>query len=241
MYSKYISLFNQEEKGKVEVNKRTYQFVKVKEENEIKYVFFSNELKKEQLVRKEKKFEKAKKKNEPLLKKVAKGKAIAKYVSRLGEIITKGLVQKTLDEIVNPFIIGLEGYFILESSVNTEPEKVLALYKNKDKAEKLIRDMKEGTELRPIRHWSDNAIKGYLLIVFLANCVLALTHFFSIVTVVKNGKLLKKYLNNLTLTIVYPPNGIRFSILSNISVEIQAILGDFIDKYVDRSLESRLK
>lgn len=82
---------------------------------------------------------------------------------------------------------------------------------------------------------------GYLLIVFLTNCILALTHFLSKVTVVKNGKLLKKYLNNVTLTIIYPPKSIRFSVLSNISPEIEAILGDFIDRYRDKSLESRLK
>src|SRR3989338_8339844 len=241
MYSKYISIFKQTEKNKFELNERTYEFVKVKEEVDVKYIFFSEELKKEQLLKKEKKFNKAKKKNEPLLKKVAKGKTISKYISRLGEIITKGSIQKTLDEVANPFITGLEGYFILESSVNTEPEKILILYKNKDKVEKLIRDMKEGTELRPIRHWSTNALMGYLLIVFLTNCILALTHLLSKDTVVKNGKLLKKYLANLAVTIIYPKNGIRFSVLSNISDEIRAFLGDFIDKYNDKSLESRLK
>lgn len=241
MYSKYISVFKQGEKSKFELNGRTYEFVKVKEKDDIKYVFFSEDLKTEQFLKKEKKFSKAKEKNEPLLKRVVKGKAISKYISRLGEIITKGSIQKTLDKVVNPFITGLEGYFILESSVDTEPDKILILYKNKDKVEKLIRDMKEGTELRPMRHWSTNALMGYLLIVFLTNCILALTHFLSKDIVVKNGKLLKKYLANLTLTIIYPPKSIRFSVLSNISDEIKAFLGDFIDKYTDKSLESRLK
>src|SRR3989338_8152477 len=48
----------------------------------------------------------------------------------------------------NPYITGLEGFFILESSVNELSEKILRLYKERDKAEKLIRDMKEGTDLR---------------------------------------------------------------------------------------------
>lgn len=154
MYSKYISIFKQEDKGKFKLNDRTYEFVKVKEKDDVKYIFFCEELKKEQLIKKGKKFSKAKEKNEPLLKKIAKGKTISKYISRFGEIITKGSIQKTLDEVVNPFITGLEGYFILESSVDTEQDKILVLYKNKDKVEKLIRDMKEGTELRLMRHWS---------------------------------------------------------------------------------------
>jgi len=54
-----------------------------------------------------------------------------------------------------------------------------------------------------------------------------------------NLKLLKKYLNNLTLTIVYPENRFKFQIISNISPEIQNILGDFIDKYQDKNLNLR--
>ena len=144
-----------------------------------------------------------------------------------------------MDEIKNPFITGLEGYFILESSVDDNPAKILKLYKDKDKAEKLIRNMKEGTELRPIRHWSTNAIIGYLFIVFLTNCLINLTHFLAKLPVVKNLKLLKKFLNNLTLTIVYPKNKFRFQVLSNISEEILAILGDFVHKYEDKSLDLR--
>ena len=55
----------------------------------------------------------------------------------------KGGLQKVLGRIKNPYITGLEGYFILESSVNDEPEKILRVYKNKDKAEKFIRNLKE--------------------------------------------------------------------------------------------------
>ena len=139
----------------------------------------------------------------------------------------------------NQFITGLEGFFILESSVDTESENMLLLYKDRDKAEKLIRDIKEGTELRPIRHWSKKAIIGYMTIVFLTNCLLSLTHFLSKNSLVKNVKLLKKYLNNLTLTFVYPPKGFRFSILSNISEEILSILGDFVYRYEDKSLKLR--
>jgi len=56
---------------------------------------------------------------------------------------------------------------------------------------------------------------------------------------VKNLKLLKKYLNNLTLTVVYPKNRFRFRVLANVSPEILVILGDFIYKYEDKSLDLR--
>jgi len=238
-YKKYIEIFKKSKKESIVINEIEYKYVKIKEKNEIQYVFYSAELFKDQKKKRNRKFERELEKNEPKLIKVKKGKIIGSYISKEGYILAKGSIQKSLTEINNPFITGLEGYFILESSVDAEPEKILRLYKDKDKAEKLIRNMKEGTELRPMRHWSTNALIGYLFIVFLTNCLINLTHFLAKLPVVKNLKLLKKYLNNLTLTVVYPKNKFRFTVLSNISEEIKAILGDFIFKYEDKSLKLR--
>ena len=238
-YKKYIEIFKKSRKEEIIINNIEYKCVKVKEGIETQYIFYSNELFIDQKKKRNKKFRKELEKNDSKLTKVKKGKVLDTYISKEGYILAKGSIQKTLDEINNPFITGLEGYFILESSVNDEPEKILRLYKEKDKAEKLIRNMKEGTELRPIRHWSTNAIIGYLFIVFLTNCLINLTHFLAKLPVVKNLKLLKKFLNNLTLTIVYPKNKFRFQVLSNISEEILSILGDFVYKYEDKSLDLR--
>ncbi len=239
IYRKYIEIFKKHEKETIVINDVSYKYVKVREENEVQYIFYSSELFKDQKKKRDIKFKRELEKNEPKLIKVKKGKAIGSYISKEGYILAKGSIQRSLAEINNPFITGLEGYFILESSVDDEPEKMLRLYKDKDKAEKLIRNMKEGTELRPIRHWSTNAIIGYLFIVFLTNCLINLTHFLAKLPVIKNVKLLKKYLNNLTLTVIYPPNRFKFSVLSNISEEIMAVLGDFVNKYEDKSLELR--
>lgn len=238
-YKKYIESYNNSKKEKIFINEIEYKCVKVNDGEEFQYIFYSNDLAKDQSKKRSKMFEKELEKNNSKLTKVKKGKLIGTYISKEGYILAKGSIQKTLDEIKNPFITGLEGYFILESSVDAEPEKILRLYKDKDKAEKLIRNMKEGTELRPIRHWSTNAIIGYLFIVFLTNCLISLTHFLAKIPVVKNLKLLKKFLNNLTLTIVYPKNKFRFAVLSNISEEILSILGDFIYKYEDKTLDLR--
>src|SRR3989339_1788264 len=238
-YKRYIEIFKNSKKEIIILNDIEYKSVKIKEENEIQYIFYSNELFKDQKKKRNRKFERELEKNEPKLIEVKKGKVIGSYISKEGYILAKGSIQRTLAEINNPFITGLEGYFILESSVDAEPEKMLRLYNDKDKAEKLIRNMKEGTELRPIRHWSTNAIVGYLFIVFLTNCLVNLTHFLAKIPIVKNLKLLKKYLNNLTLTVVYPQNRFRFTVLSNVSAEILAILGDCIYKYEDKSFNLR--
>jgi transposase len=237
IYKKFISIYETNEKTLFNINDTIYKCVKFCENNTFYYIYFSNKLELNQKINHTKKFEKELKKNDSKLKKVKSGKNIGEYFSREGTIIAKGELQE--DEIVNPYINGIEGYFVLESSVDEDAEKILNLYKNRDKAEKLIRNMKEGTELRPIRHWSDNAVKGHLLIIFLTNCIINLTHLLNNVSVAKNLKLLKKSLNNLTLTVVYPKNSFRFTILSNISEEIRLILGDFINKYIDKTLEMR--
>jgi transposase len=238
-YKKYIEIFKNQKKISIVINETEYKCFKLVEKDEVQYIFYSNKLCNEQIKKRNKKFVRELEKNDVKLRKVKKGKTLETCISREGYIISKGVIQKSLYEIKNPFVTGLEGYFILESSVDSEPEKILRLYKDKDKVEKFIRNMKEGTELRPMRHWSTNAIIGYLFIVFLTNCIINLTHFLAKLPVVKNLKLLKKFLNNLTLTVVYPKNRFRFTVLSNISEEISSILGDFIHKYEDKSLDLR--
>jgi len=242
-YLKYIELFkNSKRKCVFFVDGVMYKCVKVTEEDEIKYIFFSEKLARDQRKKKRKKFKKELEKNEPKLRKTKKGKVLETLLSKEGYILAKGSLQKVFGNIENPYINGLEGFFILESSVDDEPEKILGLYKNRDKAEKLIRNMKEGTELRPIRHWSKLAVIGYLLVIFLTNCLINLTHFLRGKPAdekTKNLKLLKKYLKNLTLTVVYPGNRFRFTILSNISTEVREILGNFTQKYRENPPELR--
>lgn len=239
IYEYFIKKFNESEKQKIWFNNQKYLSVKVIEDGQVNYILFSEKLFKDQLHKKNSKLERELEKNQSKLSKVKKGKELDTFISNEGWIKTIGNLQKTHGKIKNPFITGLEGFFILESSVDCEPEKILKLYKEKDKAEKLIRDMKEGTELRPIRHWSKFAVIGYLFIVFLTNCLLNLTRFLTQDPLVKNVKLLKKYLNNLTLTIIYPKKWFRYSVLSNISPETESIFGNFLRKYEENHPDFR--
>lgn len=236
-YKKYLERYRQSLKEIFYAGNIKYKCIKVKEGEEFKYIFFSKKAYKEQRRKKNKKFRKELIKNEKILRKVKKGKIIAKHLSNEGEIILRGELESK--KIENPYITGLEGFFILDSSLNLSSYEIMKLYKDRDRAEKLIRDMKEGTELRPIRHWSNLAIIGYLTIVFLTNCIIQLTHFLSKNSVVKNLKLLRKYLENLTVTVIYDRSLFKFKVLSNVSPEIRSILGDFVDRYEDKSLKLR--
>jgi transposase len=219
----------------IELNGRRYLCVKKIEESEVAYIFFSPELHETQINTKNRKFRKAKEKGNAILK---RRKPIT-LPSDSGWVELIPQLQTTLGEIENVYINGIEGFFILESSVDTEPDKILNLYKQRDKAEKFIRAMKEGLELRPIRHWSKWAIIGIFFVCFLTNLLINLTLLMSKSSLVKNVKLLKKFLINLTLTVVYPPNGFRFTVLSNISPQILSIFGDFLRKFEDKSLQLR--
>jgi len=239
-YKQLINYFKQNERSSFELNGRTYSCVKMKRYNEFQYIFFSEDLFEDQIKNKNHKFLRELKRNKAKLKKTLAGKALGEYICEEGYIITTGTLQKILGELPNPYINGLEGFFVLQSDIDEDPQKILSLYKDRDKAEKLIRNMKEGTELHPIRHWSKWAVIGYLVIIFLTNFLINLTLLNAkSQPMIKNVKLLKKYLMKLTLTVVYPENGFKFHIVSNISEEIQSILGAYIDKYQDKSLRNR--
>ena len=123
--------------------------------------------------------------------------------------------------------------------MDAEPQKILELYKQRDAEEKFIRGMKEGGELRTIRHWNKWAIIGALFICFLATAMINLTLNSCKDSGVKNFKLLKKYLGNLTLTVIYPQNAFRIRSVSNLSPLVRTVLGDFPLKYGDKNLTLR--
>lgn len=232
-YRKAIRFFNSQTPQKIQIGDRKYLCVKRKDGEETQYIFFSKKLKRDHLRKKDGKFRKALEKGAGLEKKVKKGKDLGQHVCPDGWIVTKGDLQRTLTKIQNPFITGLEGFFILESSIDANPAEILKLYKDRDKAEKFIRDLKEGAEMRPIRHWSKNAVIGSVLLVFLTNALVNLTHLLAKNPLVRNLKVLKKYLTNLTLTLIYPKNGLRIAAISNFSAEMRALLGDFVLRYGD--------
>jgi transposase len=239
-YKKYINFFNtQLEKDNIThmmVNNRHYSCVRKEEtDGNTSYVFFSPELYSDQIKAKERKFKRQKEKGNKTLKK----RKHTILPSEKGWVTLLPHLQKTLSPIENPYVNGVEGFFILESSVDDDSEKILRLYKQRDKAEKFIRALKEGIELRPIRHWNKWSVIGILFISFLANLLINLTHVLSKNSPVKNVKLLKKHLINLTLTYVYPENRFRFTVLSNVSPEILELFGDFVWKYRDKTLNLR--
>jgi transposase len=153
-----------------EVNGRDYYCQKKECDGEYLYVFWCSQLYGVHLTAREKKFERNKKKGNKLLK--SREKALP---SDKGWAVSKACLQKTLQELENPYITGLEGFFILESSLNLSCKEVLRTYKERDKAEKFIMALKDGLEIRPIRHWNTKSVMGVVFLSFLANTLINLT------------------------------------------------------------------
>ena len=109
------------------MNGRKYRCVKIRKNDETRYIFFSDKLYKDQMRKKRKKFKKTLEKNSSKLKKLKSGKHLAEYITEEGIIIAKGSLQKILDEVQNPYINGIEGFFTLESSVDTDPRLILVI------------------------------------------------------------------------------------------------------------------
>ncbi len=109
---------------------REYLCVKINDDEEFKYVYFSKDLFEDQIRKKVKKFKRQIGKGNDLDKKAKKHKAIEMIPSDVGWIGIYPEIQKVLQTIDNPYINGLDGFFILESSVDMDPEKALLIYKD---------------------------------------------------------------------------------------------------------------
>lgn len=230
-YKEAITFFRGSDQEKIETTNSVCFCAKREKNEEFQYIFFSQKLAEDQLAKKKRKFERELEKGMSLEKKVLAGKELGRQVYDEGWIISEGKLQKTLGKVANPYITGIEGFFILESSFHLEASEILRLYREKDVVEKFIRDLKEGAEMRPIRHWSDEAVIGYVLLVFLTNALVNLTQFLAKNALVKNLKVLKKYLNNLTVSVIYPKGWFKMEVITNFSAEMKALFGDFLKKY----------
>lgn len=227
-HKKYVREFKPQET--ITVNGTEYQCMKLQKKNSgsYAYVYYSETRKAEQLLKKQKTFKKAKEKGNKLLNKHKPDR----LPSDQGWVTLTPSLQTTLSELDNPYVNGLEGYFVLESSLDKPSEEILRLFKERDKAEKFMRLMKEGLETRPLRHWDSDMIKGAIVLMHVASLTYNLTLKTAENPEVKNCKLLKKYLNNMTLTYVYPVNNLVKLVVSNIKDIHKQLFGTSLYGYV---------
>lgn len=120
---------------------------------------------------------------------------------------------------------GREGFFCISSTENLTLQQALATYRQKDSIEKIFNSLKNEIEIKPVRVWTENSIKGALLIGFLAQLIISLTRYEHTAIKQISTKFIKRSLMNLTVTVEYQKNGIGKEIFSNFDEINCTILG----------------
>ena len=123
---------------------------------------------------------------------------------------------------------GREGYFKLECNENLTPDEVFRTYRRRDAVEKLVDSLKNHIDLKPMRVWSENSVKGTLLLCFLAQVIVSMIRYDMPELKQRSTKFIIDSLQNLTVTYIYDNRGATRRIYSNFEPLNTRILRDMV-------------
>jgi transposase len=112
-------------------------------------------------------------------------------------------------------ITGKEGFFALVSNKDFSLHEALQYYREKDGVEKLFNSIKNELHIRPTRCWTQEAIYGSILIVFLAQLVISMLRYKHACLRHVSTKFIMQSLGNFALTVIIGNNGVRKRVFSN--------------------------
>ncbi len=200
--------------------------MKYYDEDEYKYLFFSEKLYQDQISKKEKNAKKKAKEHKEMQRRIKSGRKYKRKKYDLQDFIAeehialqkrlKNLTFKELKEhMFKASITGREGYFLLVASKNLTEKEALSIYRSRDTVEKLMNSLKNVIKIKPVRVWTDNAIKGAIIIGFLAQLVIAMMKYDNKVIRNKHPQTIVQSLRNLTLTIEHREVLLKNRVISN--------------------------
>lgn len=174
------------------------------------YFYFSEKLQKEQIASALRKAERQLQEAKAIEKAVTKGRIPKKYT--INNVLVDATIEyqtklKNLSDdeafelVRKASITGREGFFCLTSSEKLTLHEALSLYREKDSVEKIMHSLKNEINIKPLRVWSENSIKGALLIGFLAQLIISLIRYDEPELKKVSTKFIKISLSNLTVTI----------------------------------------
>ena len=121
-----------------------------------------------------------------------------------------------------------EGFFKLECSRNLTPSEVFSIYRRRDAVEKLMDSLKNHIDLKPMRVWSENPVKGTLLLCFLAQVIVSMVRYEMPELRKRSTRFIIDSLQNLTVTYVYDRKQATRRIYSNFEALNSRILRDIV-------------
>lgn len=123
--------------------------------------------------------------------------------------------EEAIDRALKLSITGKEGFFAMVSNKDFSLHEALIFYREKDCIEKLINSMKNEIVIRPTRVWTQEEINGSILIAFLAQLVISMLRFKHELLRRVSTKFIRQSLKNFALTIIVGKNGMKRRVFSN--------------------------
>jgi transposase len=133
--------------------------------------------------------------------------------------------EDAVEYAVNNMISGREGLFVLLTNRSLTASETLELYRSRNAAESSFRDLKHGIDWRPARCTSPYAVRGRILISFLALFCISMLRFLYPEFKTKTAESISEELGSFSLTVETERNGTKRRIWSNFSVIIVRIGG----------------
>ncbi|HUT00273.1 MAG TPA: IS1634 family transposase, partial [Candidatus Thermoplasmatota archaeon] len=107
------------------------------------------------------------------------------------------------------------GFFALVSNKDFSLHEALQYYREKDGVEKLFNSIKNELHIRPTRCWTQEAVHGSILIVFLAQLIISMLRYKHASLRHVSTKFIIQSLGNFALTIIIGKNGLKNRVFSN--------------------------
>lgn len=123
--------------------------------------------------------------------------------------------EQAIERALQLSITGKEGFFALVSNKDFSLHEALQYYREKDCLEKMFNSMKNELHIRPTRCWTQEAIYGSILIVFLAQLVISMLRYQHASLRKISTKFILQSLSNFAVTIIAGKNGVKRRVFSN--------------------------
>ena len=123
--------------------------------------------------------------------------------------------EEAIDEAVRRMITGREGLFVLLTNRPLTAEKAIELYRARNRVESAFRDLKHGIDWRPARCTKEMAIKGRILISFLALFCISMIRFLHPEYRGKTAESICEELSSFSLTVLVKKGEPKRRIFSN--------------------------
>ncbi len=123
--------------------------------------------------------------------------------------------EEAIDHAVGRMVTGREGLFVLLTNRPLTAERTMELYRSRNQVEEAFRDLKHGIDWRPARCTNEAAIKGRILISFLALFCISMVRFLHPEYRNKTAESIFEELSSFSLTVVIRDGELKRRIFSN--------------------------